>query len=78
MKVRYNYRLRPGVRATAALHGEWGRARWVWNQCVVAGKAARRENNTSLFLDDKDLTVVRKHTSWLGDGSAAGNAGLST
>lgn len=67
--LRYTYRLRPGASALAGLNAEWGRCRWVWNQCVVAGRAAKRQNSDSLFLDDKDLTAVRKNVAWLAEGS---------
>lgn len=66
--LRYTYRLRPGAEALRALTQEWGRARWVWNQCVVAGKAARR-NPERRFLTDKDLTAARARIPWLREGS---------
>lgn len=37
--VRYNYRLRPGAQAEAHLLAEWGRVRWVWNECVGQQRA---------------------------------------
>ena len=45
--VRYNYRLRPGKRALAALDGEWGRVRWTWNQCVARDRELRAEDGRS-------------------------------
>ncbi|WP_026123508.1 RNA-guided endonuclease InsQ/TnpB family protein [Nocardiopsis chromatogenes] len=40
--ARYTYRLRLSATARRSLQKEWGRCRWVWNQCVAASKAAHR------------------------------------
>lgn len=61
--VRYNYRLRPGVRARAVLAEEWNRTRWLWNQCV----AAKKDRNRRL-LRGTDLTAARKRLDWLREG----------
>ncbi len=67
--VRYVYRLRPGVVSAAALIAEWGRCRWIWNECVAAGKQAKATDDRSLFLTDKDLTAARGRIGWLREGS---------
>jgi len=67
--VRYTYRLRPGAQAERALAEEWGRARWVWNQCVEAGRAVKKGHEWAAFLTDKDLTEARAKIPWLAAGS---------
>lgn len=51
--LRYNYRLRPGAAAVAALTAEWHRSRWIWNQCVQARK------DRLPWINDMDLTAAR-------------------
>ncbi len=60
--VRYNYRLRPGAGAAAALNAEWDRCRWIWNQCVQAKRSR-------YWMNDKDLTTARAKLDWLASGS---------
>ncbi len=60
--VRYNYRLRPGVGAAAALDAEWDRCRWIWNQCVQAKRSR-------YWMTDRDLTTARAKFDWLAAGS---------
>ncbi len=61
--VRYTYRLRPGAAAQRALAGEWGRARWVWNQAVAALR------DTGDWVRDQGLTAWRAEQEWLRAGS---------
>ena len=68
--VRYTYRLRPSAQAERTLAEEWGRARWVWNQCVVAGKAVGKGHEWAAFLADRDLTEARAKIPWLAEGSS--------
>ncbi|WP_344109097.1 helix-turn-helix domain-containing protein [Nocardiopsis rhodophaea] len=44
--ARYTYRLRLSATAHRALLKEWGRCRWVWNQCVAESKQAHAYNRT--------------------------------
>jgi len=37
---RYTYRVRVSAAAERALLAEWGRCRWVWNQCVAESRQA--------------------------------------
>ncbi len=39
--ARYTHRLRVSATARAALEAEWGRCRWVWNECVANGPLVR-------------------------------------
>ncbi len=48
---------------------EWGRCRWIWNECVAAGKRAKAADDTGRFLLDKDLTAARARIGWLRGGS---------
>ncbi|MFC6015681.1 RNA-guided endonuclease InsQ/TnpB family protein [Plantactinospora solaniradicis] len=64
--VRYTYRLRPGATAQAALLGEWGRCRWLWNEAVHQYKTGRKPTFGRL---SKLLTEARARSSWLRDGS---------
>ncbi|MFC6014645.1 RNA-guided endonuclease InsQ/TnpB family protein [Plantactinospora solaniradicis] len=64
--VRYTYRLRPGATARAALLGEWGRCRWLWNEAVHQYKTGRKPTFGGL---SKLLTEARARSSWLRDGS---------
>jgi len=64
--VRYTYRLRPGRRAQAALLGEWGRCRWLWNEAVHQQKTGRKPTMCKL---SKLLTEARGRSAWLREGS---------
>jgi putative transposase len=64
--VRYTYRLRPGRTAQAALHSEWGRCRFVWNEAVHQQKHRLKPTMCKL---SKLLTAARGRNSWLRDGS---------
>ena len=41
--ARFTYRARVSVTAERALLCEWGRCRWVWNQCVAESRQAWKE-----------------------------------
>ena len=62
--LRYNYRLRPGMKAKATLIEEWGRSRWIWNQMLAA-----RQNPQQRLLKGSDLIAARQQIKWLREGS---------
>ncbi|MEN3612660.1 transposase, partial [Plantactinospora sp. ZYX-F-223] len=64
--VRYTFRLRPGATAEAALLGEWGRCRWLWNEAVHQYRTGRRPTFGRL---SRLLTEARARSSWLREGS---------
>lgn len=64
--VRYTYRLRPGATAVAALHAEWGRCRFLWNEAVHQQKIG---NKPTLCRLSKMLTAARSRCGWLREGS---------
>ncbi|PJJ05768.1 putative transposase [Streptomyces sp. 2333.5] len=75
--ARYTYRVRVSSTARAALEAEWGRCRWVWNECVAKSKAVHaRSRATGDKLTcgpaqlDKMLTQARACTPWLAEGAS--------
>lgn len=64
--LRYNYKLRPGASALAALRREYGRVRWVWNEAVYTARS--KQNPTEKKLSSW-LTQARKELPWLAEGS---------
>ncbi|MEV6715509.1 transposase [Lentzea sp. NPDC051208] len=78
--ARYTYRLRMSKHAEALLVAEWGRCRWVWNECVAKSRELHLANKAETAdLDkrtcgpadlDKMLTDARRSTSWLREGSS--------
>lgn len=64
--VRYNYRLRPGVQASAALEAEWHRCRFLWNEAVHQQKSGRKPTMGKL---SRLLTEARGQFAWLRSGS---------
>ncbi|WP_461035468.1 RNA-guided endonuclease InsQ/TnpB family protein [Streptomyces mayteni] len=78
--ARYTYRLRVSSTARAALAAEWGRCRWIWNECVAKSKQVHAWNRTrpegadqrtcGPAQLDKMLTEARAHTLWLRGGSS--------
>ncbi|MEV6350093.1 transposase [Actinoplanes sp. NPDC051851] len=64
--VRFTYRLRPGRIAQAALLGEWGRCRWLWNEAVHQQRTGRKPTFGKL---SKLLTEARSRNAWLREGS---------
>ncbi|MGP3922788.1 RNA-guided endonuclease InsQ/TnpB family protein [Streptomyces sp. 8N616] len=71
MHARYTYRLRVSSTAQAKLMAEWGRCRWVWNECVARSKKAHRKGEKcGPATLDKMLTKARRITPWLREGSS--------
>lgn len=69
--VRYAYRLRASSAARTALLAEWGRCRWIWNECVTRSKKAHaEEEKCGPARLDKMLTEARARTPWLAEGSS--------
>ncbi|MFG2518762.1 RNA-guided endonuclease InsQ/TnpB family protein [Streptomyces sp. NPDC048527] len=76
--ARYTFRLRVSATARAALEAEWGRCRWVWNECVAKAKAVHAHNKTRPEVKqtcgpaqlDRMLTGARAGTPWLAAGSS--------
>ncbi|WP_445528917.1 RNA-guided endonuclease InsQ/TnpB family protein [Streptomyces cyslabdanicus] len=69
--ARYTYRLRVSATARAGLEAEWGRCRWVWNECVARSKKAHAdEEKCGPALLDRMLTRARSVTPWLAGGSS--------
>ncbi|MEV0317802.1 RNA-guided endonuclease InsQ/TnpB family protein [Streptomyces sp. NPDC050658] len=76
--TRYTYRLRVSVTARAGLEAEWGRCRWVWNECVAKSKTVRTHNQAHPESRstcgpaqlDRMLTGARGGTSWLAAGAS--------
>lgn len=69
--ARFTYRLRVPAAAGHALLREWGRCRWVWNQCVAESRQAwkdKRECGPAGL--DKMLTGWRAEHEWLREGSS--------
>jgi putative transposase len=69
--VRFSYRVRVSATAGRALLAEWGRCRWVWNQCVAESRQAwkdKRECGPAGL--DKMLTGWRAEHEWLREGSS--------
>lgn len=69
--ARYTYRLRLSNTARRSLLKEWGRCRWVWNECVAASKAAHRarEKRGPARLG-RMLTGWRRAKRWLRRGAS--------
>ncbi|WP_406335959.1 RNA-guided endonuclease InsQ/TnpB family protein [Streptomyces sp. NBC_00203] len=75
--ARYTYRLRVSSTARTALMAEWGRCRWVWNECVAKSRAVYLQNKATGEKQtcgpaqlDKMLTEARVRTPWLREGSS--------
>ena len=75
--ARYTFRLRVSSAACGALLAEWGRCRWVWNECVAKSKAVNLNNKAGgerwtcgPAQLDKLLTEARRATPWLREGSS--------
>lgn len=78
--TRYTYRLRLSATAQAGLLGEWGRCRWVWNECVAKSRQAHVRNRAlpegaeqatcGPGQLDRMLTEARAATVWLREGSS--------
>lgn len=70
-RARYAYRLRVSATALARLEGEWGRCRWLWNECVARAEKAHTEGEVCgpARLDGM-LTRARAVTPWLAEGAS--------
>ncbi|MCX5198026.1 transposase [Streptomyces sp. NBC_00249] len=75
--ARYTYRLRLSSTARTALEAEWGRCRWVWNECVAMSrkvhklnKAAGTKTTCGPAQLDKMLTEARAAMPWLREGAS--------
>ncbi|MFJ3965459.1 RNA-guided endonuclease InsQ/TnpB family protein [Streptomyces sp. NPDC090036] len=78
--ARYTFRLRVSSAAHASLLGEWGRIRWIWNECVAKSKQVHAWNRTRPEGTDKRtcgpaqldkmLTEARQANVWLRDGAS--------
>lgn len=69
--ARFTYRLRVSSSARTALLAEWGRCRWVRNECVARCKKAYREGEKcGPARLDKTLTETRAVTPWPAEGAS--------
>ncbi|WP_241479548.1 hypothetical protein [Nocardiopsis lucentensis] len=69
--ARYTFRLRVSSTAHHALVREWGRCRWVWNQCVAASRAADKTGEKcGPARLDRMLTGSRAARRWLRKGGS--------
>ncbi|WP_043676924.1 RNA-guided endonuclease InsQ/TnpB family protein [Streptomyces xylophagus] len=75
--ARWTFRLRVSPTARTQLYAEWGRCRWVWNECVAKSKAVHARNKATGEKAtcgpaqlDRMLTAARKATPWLREGSS--------
>ncbi|WP_030941448.1 RNA-guided endonuclease InsQ/TnpB family protein [Streptomyces sp. NRRL S-646] len=76
--ARFTYRLRVSASAQAVLGAEWGRCRWIWNECVAKSKALHQHNaahpqdrqTCGPAQLDKMLTQARATEPWLREGSS--------
>ncbi|MFJ9457814.1 RNA-guided endonuclease InsQ/TnpB family protein [Kitasatospora sp. NPDC101447] len=78
--ARYTYRLRVSSTALTALMGEWGRCRWVWNECVAKSRQRHIANRDRPDGEpkvtcgpaelDRMLTEARAVMPWLRDGAS--------
>ncbi|MEU9546722.1 RNA-guided endonuclease InsQ/TnpB family protein [Streptomyces mirabilis] len=73
---RYSYRLRLSSAARTALEVEWGRVRWVWNECVAKSRAVHahhRATGERVTCGPVQLaamlTEARARTQWLREGA---------
>lgn len=69
--ARYTYRLRVSATARAGLEAEWGRCRWLWNECVARSRKAHAEGEEcGPARLDRMLTRARAVTPWLAAGAS--------
>ncbi|WP_228718026.1 RNA-guided endonuclease InsQ/TnpB family protein [Kitasatospora acidiphila] len=78
--ARYTYRLRVSSTALALLQAEWGRCRWVWNECVAMSKKRHQANRARPAGApkvtcgpaelDRMLTEARAANAWLREGAS--------
>ncbi|MEX2970380.1 RNA-guided endonuclease InsQ/TnpB family protein [Streptomyces sp. C184] len=69
--ARYTFRCRLSRTARGALHAEWDRCRWLWNECVARSKKAYRDGEKcGPARLDKMLTEARARMPWLAEGAS--------
>lgn len=78
--VRYTYRLRVSSTALVLLEAEWGRCRWIWNECVHQSRKTAAANKAlsagagkvtcGPAQLDKMLTQARSAMAWLREGAS--------
>ncbi|MEU6271628.1 transposase [Streptomyces populi] len=76
--ARYTFRLRVSATGRAALEAEWGRCRWIWNECVARSRAVHLHNKAHPHDRwtcgpaqlDRMLTGARARIPWLAEGSS--------
>ncbi|MFJ7271654.1 RNA-guided endonuclease InsQ/TnpB family protein [Streptomyces sp. NPDC099050] len=69
--ARFTYRVRVSSIALAKLMGEWGRCRWIWNECCARSKKAHAEDEKcGPARLDSMLTGARTSNAWLREGSS--------
>ncbi|MEU4297124.1 zinc ribbon domain-containing protein [Kitasatospora aureofaciens] len=76
--TRYTYRLRVSSTASVLLGAEWGRCRWVWNECVHMSRKVHPHNRADPEAKrscgpadlDKLLTQARGAMTWLREGAS--------
>ncbi|MEW1914267.1 transposase [Kitasatospora sp. NPDC085895] len=76
--ARWTFRLRVSKSALVLLEAEWGRSRWLWNECVamsrrvhVHNRASPENKHTCGPADlDKLLTEARGAMAWLREGAS--------
>ncbi|WP_246042440.1 RNA-guided endonuclease InsQ/TnpB family protein [Streptomyces globosus] len=75
--ARYTFRLRLSSTARTAVEAEWGRCRWVWNECVAMSRKVHRLNRDAEEKItcgpaqlDRMLTGARRSMAWLREGAS--------
>ncbi|MFE2553706.1 RNA-guided endonuclease InsQ/TnpB family protein [Streptomyces sp. NPDC059355] len=76
-RARYTCRLRLSSASRTALEAEWGRCRWVWNECVAMSRKVHKYNKDAETKTtcgpaqlDKMLTEARRSMTWLREGAS--------
>ncbi|MFJ4188795.1 RNA-guided endonuclease InsQ/TnpB family protein [Kitasatospora sp. NPDC089509] len=75
--ARWTFRLRVSKTASGLLEAEWGRCRWLWNECVHMSRRIHMANRSGAGRRtcgpadlDKLLTEARGATAWLREGAS--------
>ncbi|MGF1432022.1 RNA-guided endonuclease InsQ/TnpB family protein [Kitasatospora sp. LaBMicrA B282] len=75
--ARFTYRLRVSSADLARLEAEWGRCRWVWNECVAVSRRVHLHNRATDERTtcgpaqlDRMLTEARQAMVWLREGAS--------
>ncbi|MGP3736606.1 RNA-guided endonuclease InsQ/TnpB family protein [Streptomyces sp. GDS52] len=77
-RARYTYRLRVSATAQEGLEAEWGRCRWLWNECVAKSRQVHVHHQAhpgdrltcGPARLDRMLTDVRAKALWLREGAS--------